>query len=74
VRYELGADGRARVEFVPVEVREGAPRLLSGSLAPYRRERIFQRLSGGDSLAWERDGDVLVTEIDHSHVLEAAGR
>jgi gamma-polyglutamate biosynthesis protein CapA len=74
VRYELGADGRARVEFVPVEVREGAPRLLSGSLAPYRRERIFQRLSGGDSLAWERDGDVLVTEIDHSHVLEAADR
>jgi gamma-polyglutamate biosynthesis protein CapA len=71
VRYELGDDGMARVGFVPVEVREGAPRLLSGPLAPYRRERIFHRLQS-DTLPWSRDGDVLVTEIDHSHVLDAA--
>jgi gamma-polyglutamate biosynthesis protein CapA len=72
-RYQLGSDGQARVEFVPIEVREGAPRVVAGPLAPYRRERIFQRLRS-DSLEWARDGDLLVTTIDHGHVLEGAGR
>jgi gamma-polyglutamate biosynthesis protein CapA len=71
VRYALGEDGNARVEFVPVEVREGAPQPLAGPMAPYRRERIFQRLSG-DTLPWGRDDGSLITEIDHSHVLESA--
>jgi gamma-polyglutamate biosynthesis protein CapA len=71
VRYQLDDDGRARIEFVPVEVREGAPRPLAGPLAPYRRERIFQRLTG-DTLPWTREGEVLVTEMDHSHVLRSA--
>jgi gamma-polyglutamate biosynthesis protein CapA len=72
-RYQLGSDGRARVGFVPIEVREGAPRVVAGPLAAYRRERIFQRLRS-DSLDWTRDGDLLVTTIDHGHVLEGAGR
>jgi gamma-polyglutamate biosynthesis protein CapA len=71
-RYELGDDGTARVSFVPMEVREGAPRVVAGPLATYRRERIFQRLQG-DSLAWSREGDLLVTELDHSHVLDRRG-
>jgi gamma-polyglutamate biosynthesis protein CapA len=68
-RYELGEDGTARVSFVPLEVREGAPRPLAGPLATYRRERIFQRLQG-DSLSWSREDGRLVTELDHSHVLD----
>ncbi|MFA9430709.1 CapA family protein [Egicoccus sp. AB-alg2] len=72
VRYQLGQDGRARVEFVPVEVREGAPRPLAGPLADYRRARIFQRLTGG-GLEWTREDGMLVTEIDHSGALGGAG-
>jgi gamma-polyglutamate biosynthesis protein CapA len=72
-RYELADDGRARVEFVPVEVREGGPGVVSGPLAPYHRERIFQRLRG-EGLEWTRQDGALVTEIDHSHVVEAAAR
>jgi gamma-polyglutamate biosynthesis protein CapA len=72
-RYELGEDGRARVSFVPIEIREGAPRVVGGPLAAYRQQRIFQRLQG-DSLSWTREGNVLVTELDHAHVLEGAGR
>jgi gamma-polyglutamate biosynthesis protein CapA len=72
-RYALAEDGTARVEFVPIEVREGAPRPLSGPLASYRRERIFHRLAS-DTLPWSREGDVLVTELDHGHVLRSAGR
>lgn len=72
-RYELSADGTARLEFVPIEVREGAPRVVGGPLAPYRRERIFDRLQG-DGLTWSREDGSLVTEIDHSHVLASADR
>jgi gamma-polyglutamate biosynthesis protein CapA len=72
-RYELGSDGRARVSFVPIVIREGAPRVASGPLAPYRRARIFDRLRG-EGLSWSRDGDVLVTELDHRHVLGAVER
>jgi gamma-polyglutamate biosynthesis protein CapA len=70
-RYELAADGRARVSFVPIEIREGAPRPVAGPLAPYRTTRIFDRLQG-EGLEWSRDGDVLVTELDHRHVLGTA--
>jgi gamma-polyglutamate biosynthesis protein CapA len=73
VRYELGSDGVGRVEFVPLEIREGAPRMLSGPLAPYRRARIFGRLEG-DGLAWTREGGSLFTEIDHRTVLESTDR
>jgi gamma-polyglutamate biosynthesis protein CapA len=73
VRYELGPDGIGRVEFVPLEIREGAPRLLSGPLAPYRRARIFGRLEG-EGLTWTREGGSLYTEIDHRTVLESADR
>jgi gamma-polyglutamate biosynthesis protein CapA len=73
VRYELGSDGIGRVEFVPLEIREGAPRVLSGPLAPYRRARIFGRLEG-EGLAWTREGGSLFTEIDHRTVLESTDR
>jgi gamma-polyglutamate biosynthesis protein CapA len=74
VRYELGDDGMAQVSFVPLVIREGAPRVLDdGPLAGYRRSRIFQRLTG-DDLPWWREGGVLRTEIDHSHVLDSAAR
>ena len=71
VRYELGADGRARVSFVPIVIREGTPRVAAGLLGPYRRARIFDRLRGPD-LPWERHDDVLVTELDHRHVAGTA--
>jgi gamma-polyglutamate biosynthesis protein CapA len=70
-RYHLAEDGQARVEFVPILVREGAPRVVDGPMAAYHRERIFHRLRG-DGLTWEREGDRLVTTIDHSHVIERA--
>jgi gamma-polyglutamate biosynthesis protein CapA len=73
VRYELGPDGIGRVEFVPLEIREGAPRCSSGPLAPYRRARIFGRLEG-EGLTWTREGGSLFTEIDHRTVLESADR
>jgi gamma-polyglutamate biosynthesis protein CapA len=68
-RYELGEDGTARVQFVPAYIREGTPRVVSGPLGTYRRERIFQRLRGGDGIDLQRDGQTLVAEIDHRHVL-----
>ena len=64
-RYQLRADGRARLEFIPVEIREGAPHRLRGPLAGYRRSRIFQRLSG-QGLDWSRQDGMLVAEFDHS--------
>jgi gamma-polyglutamate biosynthesis protein CapA len=67
-RYELDTTGRARVSFVPIIIQEGSPQVASGPLAPYRRARIFDRLRG-DGLAWTREGDVLVTELDHRHVI-----
>ncbi len=70
-RYHLDADGTARVELLPVYLREGSPQRLDGPLDVYRRERIFQRLRG-DGLDWERDGTTLVAELDHDHVLEGA--
>lgn len=73
LRYDLGEDGMARVSFVPLVVREGAPRVADGPLGPYRRMRIFQRLSG-DGLPWWQEDGVLVTEIDHRNVLESANR
>lgn len=72
-RYELGADGRARVSFVPVVIEEATPRVTSGLLGPYRRARIFDRLRG-PGLTWDRGSDVLVTELDHRHVVGAAER
>ncbi|GGI06965.1 CapA family protein [Egicoccus halophilus] len=68
-RYQLAEDGTARIEMIPVEVRDGAPRLLSGPLEAYRRARIFQRLGGGEGLEWRQEGGSLVAEIDHAHVL-----
>jgi gamma-polyglutamate biosynthesis protein CapA len=68
-RYELGEDGTARVELIPVYIREGTPRVVSGPLGTYRRERIFQRLRGGDGIDLRRDGQRLVAEIDHRRVL-----
>jgi poly-gamma-glutamate synthesis protein (capsule biosynthesis protein) len=69
-RYHLRDDGTARVEFVPVYIREAAPRPLEGPLAGYRRSRIFERLRGG-SLEWTTEGGMLVTEVDHVHVVGA---
>jgi gamma-polyglutamate biosynthesis protein CapA len=73
VRYELGSDGIGRVEFVPLEIREGAPRMLAGPLAFYRRARILNRLEG-EGLTWTREGGSLFTEIDHRTVLESTDR
>ena len=70
-RYHLDADGTARVELLPVYLREGSPQRLDGPMDTYRRERIFLRLRG-DGLDWERDGVSLVAELDHGHVLEGA--
>ena len=68
-RYELGDDGLARVELRPLWIREATPRPVEGWQGTYRRARIFQQLRG-DGLAWRREGDLLVTEVDHRHVLE----
>lgn len=67
-RYALGEDGTARIELIPVYIREATPRVVSGMAGVYRRERIFQRLRG-DGLEWQREGDRLVAEFDHSSVL-----
>jgi gamma-polyglutamate biosynthesis protein CapA len=67
-RYELGDDGIARLAFVPVYLREATPQPLSGPLATYRQERIFQRLRGA-GLDWQREDGALVTYVDHGHVL-----
>ena len=69
-RYSLGEDGMARVTLVPVYITEGTPRAVSGPLGVYRRERIFQRLRGGDGIEWRREGDHLVADLDHRHVVE----
>lgn len=71
-RYQLADNGRARLELVPVEIREGAPRRLTGPLAEYRRRRIFRRLSGA-GLEWAQEDGVLVAELDHSAVTTRAG-
>jgi gamma-polyglutamate biosynthesis protein CapA len=68
-RYELGEDGTARVELVPAYIREGTPQVVNGPLGSYRRERIFQRLRGGAGIDLRREGQSLVAEIDHRHVL-----
>lgn len=68
-RYELGDDGMARVQLVPTYIREGTPQVVSGPLGTYRRERIFQRLRGGDGIDLRREGQTLVAEIDHRHIL-----
>ncbi len=68
-RYELGDDGMARVELVPVVIREATPREVPGPAGTYRRERIFQQVSGR-GLDWQRENGRLVAEIDHRHVLE----
>jgi gamma-polyglutamate biosynthesis protein CapA len=67
-RYVLTADGTARVELVPVYIREGTPRVIAGPSGAYRRERIFQRLRGA-GLDWRRSDGLLITEIDHAHVV-----
>lgn len=68
-RYELGEDGTARVELIPTYVREGTPEVLDGPLGAYRRERIFQRLRGGEGIDLQREGRKLVADIDHRTVL-----
>ncbi len=68
-RYELDADGTARVVLVPALVREATPEPLTGPLSPYRRARIAQQLQGA-GLDWEREGIALVAELDHGHVME----
>jgi gamma-polyglutamate biosynthesis protein CapA len=67
-RYILQEDGIARIELVPVYIREATPREVPGPRGTYRRERIFQQVRG-DGFEWHRDNGRLVTEIDHSHVL-----
>jgi gamma-polyglutamate biosynthesis protein CapA len=68
-RYELGEDGMARVELIPTYVRGGTPEVLDGPFGAYRRERIFQRLRGGDGIDLQREDRKLVAEIDHRQVL-----
>lgn len=68
-RYELGEDGMARVELVPTYVRAGTPQVLDGPFGAYRRERIFQRLRGGEGIDLRREDRTLVAEIDHRQVL-----
>jgi gamma-polyglutamate biosynthesis protein CapA len=69
-RYELGDDGIARLELVPVYIREATPRpLAEGVLGEYRRWRIFSQLRG-DGLEWRREGGSLVADIDHRHLLD----
>jgi gamma-polyglutamate biosynthesis protein CapA len=71
-RYLLHEDGTARIELVPVFIREATPRELPGPSGTYRRERIFQQVRG-DGFDWRREDGRLVTEIDHRHILEEAG-
>ncbi len=68
-RYHLRPDGVAEISLHPFLIREATPRPLSGPTSWYRRLRIHLQLRG-EGLDWRRDGDRLVTEVDHRHVLE----
>jgi gamma-polyglutamate biosynthesis protein CapA len=74
-RYELSDEGTARVTLAPAYIREATPEPVTGPMGIYRRERVFQRLRAGDGIDLQRDGQHLVAEIDHRHVLrgEAVG-
>nr|WP_274387574.1 CapA family protein [Salsipaludibacter albus] len=69
-RYGLDEDGSAMVEIVPIYIEEATPRVVEGLSGAYRRARIFQRVTAGSSLPWQREGDVLVAEFDQSAMLE----
>jgi gamma-polyglutamate biosynthesis protein CapA len=63
-RYHLAEDGRARLELIPVYIREATPRVAAGASGAYRRARIFQRLRG-QGLDWRVEDGMLVTEFEH---------
>ena len=70
-RYSLADDGTATIALDPMFIREATPRPIDGLDRAYRRARIHRQLAG-DSLDWRREGDRLLAEIDHRHVLESA--
>ncbi len=73
--YRLYPDGRARVELVPLWIRDAQPRPVTGLLGAYRRARIFRQLTKRDpGNAWQRSGDRLTVELDHTTVIQGASR
>ena len=70
--YVLAEDGTATIELTPVLVREGQPRPLHGALARYRQSRIFAQLDGWAE-GWQREGDTMTLQIDHTHVQGGLG-
>lgn len=70
-RYLLAEDGTARIELVPLWVREAQPRPLDGPTAGYRRARIGRALSGY-GVELEREDGVFAFTVDHRHVVEGA--
>jgi gamma-polyglutamate biosynthesis protein CapA len=69
--YKLYPDGTARVEMIPMYIREATPRPVQGLFSGYRESRIFRALTkdAPKDTFWKEDGR-LFFEVDHSHVLE----
>lgn len=76
VQYKLYPDGKARIEVVPMMIRQGQPRPVFGWTNIYRREKIFSEITNEPmytdqwNQVWKREGDLLVREVDHSRVLK----
>ncbi len=69
-QYKINKDGKVQIELHPMYIREGQPRPVTGLLGVYRREKIFQQLTGSEyfSDGWKRDGDKLVREIPNKKI------
>lgn len=71
-RYALAADGTARVEMIPIIIREATPRVLDGAMDGYHRARIFQRVRQDSAIDWRQEGIALVADLDLGHGLGEA--
>lgn len=71
VQYKLEEDGKARIEAVPLRIREATPAPI-GDLGGFHEQRIFYQLTKGtnDKDGWKQENGRLIYEMDHSHVLE----
>ncbi|MCS1350219.1 CapA family protein [Mechercharimyces sp. CAU 1602] len=77
-QYKLTKDGNARVELIPVYIREASPKPLTGWEGMYRRNKIFLQLSKQtmkieDPVRWDREGDKFMFELERPKGLEGDG-